>query len=149
MAEIKLENITYLSKENHLYLILDGNLYNIGLEQKSCEILNSNLVEETYKVSESGRMICWLKENRPYESNSLVWMNLSDGKQIEVKAGFGERISILGFMGEDLIYGLVKRADMETKANGNVFSSKGQPTRPYNSSKSNSSSISATSLVTL
>ena len=117
----ELENITYLSKENHLYLILDGNLYNIGLEQKSCEILNSNLVEETYKVSESGRMICWLKENRPYESNSLVWMNLSDGKQIEVKAGFGERISILGFMGEDLIYGLVKRADMETKANGNVL----------------------------
>lgn len=117
----ELENITYLSKENHLYLILDGNLYNIGLEQKSCEILNSNLTEQTYKVSKSGRMICWLKENKPYESSSLVWMNLSDGKQIEVKAGFGEYIDILGFMGEDLIYGLVKRTDMKTKANGNVL----------------------------
>ena len=117
----ELDNLNYLNVENHLFLILEGGLYDINLEEKNYDLVISELTEDTYKVSESGRMISWLKENKPNASKSLYWMNLNDGKQQEIKAGYGEYISILGFIGEDLIYGLVDGDKIKTETNGNVL----------------------------
>lgn len=117
----ELNNLCYLNVENHLFLILEGSLYDINLETKSYETVISELTEDTYKVSSSGRMISWLKENEPYQSSSLYWLNLNDGKQIEIKAGFDEYITAMGFMGEDLVYGLVKKERIKTEASGNIL----------------------------
>lgn len=117
----ELDNLCYLNVENHLFLILEGGLYDISLEQKTYEIVISDLTEDTYKVSKSGRMISWLKENKPYASKSLYWLNLNDGKQIEIKSGYNEAITVLGFMGEDLIYGLVETENIKTEASGNIL----------------------------
>lgn len=117
----ELNNLSYLNVENHLFLVLDGNLYDISLEDKTCESVISGLTEETYKVSQSGRMIAWLKDNKQYESSSLYWLNLNDGKNIEIKSGYNNYISILGFMEEDLIYGLVEKENVRTEASGNIL----------------------------
>ena len=117
----EIDNLCYLNVENHLFLMMEGNLYDISLEQKNYEIVISNLTEDSYKVSESGRMISWLKENKRYESKSLYWLNLNDGKKIEIKSGYNEYITILGFMGEDIIYGLVESDDIKKETSGNTF----------------------------
>lgn len=119
MEEIK--NISYLNVNNHLFLILDGNLYDISLESREYEIIVSGLTEDTYKVSESQRMIVWQEENKTSNSSSLVWMNLNNGEQIKVRAGVYEHILALGFMGEDLVYGLAKRADIVVDSGGNTM----------------------------
>ena len=117
----ELSNLCYLNVENHLFLILEGGLYDINLEERSSEVVISELTEDTYKVSVSGRMISWLKEKEPYKSSSLCWLNLNDGKQIEVKAGYDEYITAMGFMGEDWVYGLVKKERVKTEASGNIL----------------------------
>lgn len=117
----ELDQLCYLNLENHLFLILEGGLYDISLEQKNYELVISDLKEDTYKVSKSGRMISWLKEGTPYASRTLYWMNLNDGKRLEIKGGFGEYISVLGYIGEDLIYGLVNESKIKTETNGNVL----------------------------
>lgn len=117
----ELNNLSYLNIENHLFVILEGSLYDINLEEKTYEIVISELTEDTYKVSQSGRMISWLKENKPYESKSLFWLNLNDGKKIEIKSGYNNYITVLGFMEEDLIYGLVKADDVKIETSGNVL----------------------------
>lgn len=117
----EIDNLCYLNVENHLYLILEGNLYDISLEQKNYEVVISDLTEDSYKVSKSGRMISWLKENKPYESKSLYWLNLNDGKRLEVKSGYNEYITVLGFMGEDIVYGLVESDDIKKEASGNIL----------------------------
>ncbi len=117
----ELNNLSYLNMENHLFLILDGSLYDVSLEDKRYEVVISELTEETYKVSQSGRMIGWLKENKQYESRSLYWLNLNDGKIAEIKSGFDKYITILGFMEEDLIYGLVEKENVKTEASGNTL----------------------------
>lgn len=116
----ELNNLCYLNMENHLFVILEGCLYDINLGEKKYEILVSDLSKDTYKVSESGRMIGWLSENNPYDSQVLYWLSLNDGKQVELKAAYGERIAVLGFMGEDLVYGFVKQQDIRTEVDGNV-----------------------------
>lgn len=117
----EIDNLCYLNVENHMFIILEDGLYNINLEAKSCEQVISGLTEDTYKVSESGRTISWLKDNDLYRSSSIYWMNLNDGKQIEIKAGYNEYITVLGFIGEDLIYGLADQGNIRTETNGNVL----------------------------
>ena len=45
-------------------------------------------------------------------------MNLNTGKQTQIKAGAGEVISPIGFMGEDLVYGAAVPEDIATSATG-------------------------------
>lgn len=115
------ENISYLNMNSHLFLLLGGNLYDIALDSKEYEIIKSELMEDTYKVSESERSIVWLKENQPYNSSTLVWLKLSNGEQEEIRAGYNECITPLGFMGEDLVYGLVKKSDITTDSSGRTL----------------------------
>ena len=117
----ELEKLCYLNLENHLFLILEGGLYDISLEQKNYQLVISDLTEDSYKVSESGRMVSWLKEGNLYSSRTLYWMNLNDGKRKEIKSGHGEYIRVLGFIGEDLIYGIAEANRVKMETNGNVL----------------------------
>ena len=117
----ELNELCYLNMENHLFFILGGALYDVNLESKNYEILISDLTEDIYKVSKSGRMISWLKEKKPYESRTLHWLNLNDGKQLEIKSGYNQYITVLGFMGEDLIYGIVNAEDVKREVGGSIL----------------------------
>lgn len=117
----EVENLAYLNVNNHVFLILDGNLYDIDLASKKANILVAGLMEDNYKVSETGRMIVW-KENRTDSPGSaLLWMNLNDGEKKIIRAGVYEDIRALGFMGEDLVYGLAKKEDIEAEYGKNVL----------------------------
>ena len=117
----ELNELCYLNMENHLFFILGGALYDVNLESKNYEILISDLTEDIYKVSKSGRMISWLKEKKPYESRTVYWLNLNDGKQLEIKSGYQQYITVLGFMGEDLIYGVVNTEDVQRDVGGSIL----------------------------
>ena len=117
----EVENISYFNMNSHVFLLLGGNLYDIALDTKTYEIIASGLVEDTFKVSDSGRSIVWLKENEPYASTVLIWRNLSNGEQQEIRAGINEYITPLGFMGEDLVFGLVRKSDMTIDRIGNTL----------------------------
>lgn len=117
----ELNELCYLNMENHLFFILGGALYDVNLETKKYEILISDLTEDIYKVSKSGRMISWQKEKKPYESRTLYWLNLNDGKQLEIKSGYQQYVTVLGFMGEDLIYGLVNTEDVQKEVSGSIL----------------------------
>mgnify|MGYP007037199151 CR=1 FL=1 len=46
---------------------------------------------------------------------------INDGKRKEIKSEQGEYIKVLGFIGEDLIYGLVNESKIKTETNGNIL----------------------------
>lgn len=98
----------------------DGALYVADLEDRTCEMMVSGLREESYKVSESNRMIAWQTGEDVYSSESLVLMNLNTKERQEIKAESGEYIAPLGFMGEDLIYGVPARSDRVRDNTGNI-----------------------------
>ena len=117
----ELGNLSYLSVDNHFFLILEGSLLDVNLTEKTYEVIISDLAENTYQVSESGRMIAWLKEKEPYRSRSLYWMNLNDRKNIEIKSEHNQYITVLGFIEEDLIYGFVEEEDIRVEPSGKVI----------------------------
>ena len=117
----ELDSLCYLNVENHLFLIIEGSLYDISLEEKRYDVVISGLNEASYKVSKSGRMISWIKEGNSDAGKNLYWLNLNDGKNIEIKSGHDEYVMVLGFMGEDLIYGLAKKENVKTESSGRIL----------------------------
>lgn len=119
LAEV--EQLSYINKNGTLYLMLDNVIYGVNTITRSCEVIAQNLAEGCYQVSDSNLMVVWQKENQPYGNKELVLMNLNTGKQTQIKAGAGEVISPIGFMGEDLIYGIAKESDIVRDKTGSMI----------------------------
>ena len=123
MLAENINQLSYVNKAGICYFLLDGSVYAVDLESKVCQTVASGLREGSYRVSDSNKMLVWQEGDDPYAGSSLTLINLSTQRQTSVPAGSGEYISVLGFMEEDLIYGLTKKTDI-------VVSSAGIPTFP-------------------
>lgn len=115
------EQLSYVNKSDVLYLMLEGTVYAVALQTKEYEVVVSNLSEEQYRVSDSNRMLVWQEGNSPYEAETLKLMNLNTGHVNTVKAGKGRYVAPLGFMGEDLIYGIALREDVIQDSSGRTM----------------------------
>lgn len=115
-----IQELAYVNNSNKLFIILDGTVYKIDLIAKSYEVLVENLTYGSYKVSKSNHMIVWQDGNDANASEKLVLLNLNTGNQSEIEAGSGKWIKPLGFMNEDLIYGIAYRKDVHKDAFGST-----------------------------
>lgn len=121
LLQNELSTLTYVSRTNILYLILSGTLYEINLERKNYEVVVSNLREGSFEVSGSNSMIVWQNGESGYHCEELILMNLNTKKQTIIPAGIGNYIRPLGFMGEDLIYGMAKKSDLIIDETGSII----------------------------
>lgn len=112
LLQTDIEQLSYVNKMGIYYFILEGNVYAVNLRRQTYQIVVSGLREDGYHVSDSNKMIVWQEGDDLYSSNSLTMMNLSTQKQTQIQAGTNEYISVLGFMEEDLIYGLTRSKDI-------------------------------------
>lgn len=104
--------LSYLNKSGVYYFMMDGNVYAVDLESQSCQTIVSGLREGGYHVSDSNKMLVWQEGDDLFASSKLTLMNLNTQVQTAISAGAGEYIAVLGFMEEDLIYGLAKKRDV-------------------------------------
>lgn len=112
------EELAYVNNDSFLFLILDGTIYKVDLVQKNYEVLKENLPYGSYKVSGSNRMLVWQEGNDRNASDKLVLLNLNTGRETQIRAGNEKYIKPLGFMNEDLIYGVAYKADITKDAFG-------------------------------
>lgn len=110
--------LVYVNNNNQLFMILYGCIYKIDLMRKSYEVLVEGLEESSYRVSESGRMLVWQEGDNSAACKKLVLMNLNSGRMTEIEAGSGRYIRPLGFMNEDLIYGVAYGSDVSKDSLG-------------------------------
>ena len=115
VLQAELEELAYINKSEVFFFMHDGAVYAADLTSRTCEVMVSGLREESYKVSESNRMIVWQTGENLYSCRSLILMNLNTKEKREIEAGSGEYIAPLGFMGEDLIYGVARTEDVPCK----------------------------------
>ncbi|MCR5032545.1 MAG: hypothetical protein K6A92_06770 [Lachnospiraceae bacterium] len=118
-----IEQEAYLSGEGLLYLNLDHTLYEVDLAQHTSRMIVSSLRENQYYVSQSQKMFVWEEkgEGDLYGATKLQQMDLSDGKITTITAQEGTELKALGFMGEDLIYGIAAKEDIENEISSVLF----------------------------
>jgi len=117
MVEADVRRLSYVDNNSHLYIMLAGSVYEIDLEDKSSRIIVSDLREDSYKISDSNRMIVW-KSGEDKTGNELTLLNFATKKQTKMREGSNVLLSPLGFMGEDLIYGMTRVSDIEKDSSG-------------------------------
>lgn len=109
------EALNYVTQDkSKFYFILDGTVYEVGLSTRSIETVITGLSQGCYAGSETNRYFAWLEENNPYQSVNLNIMDLETKEIRTISAGSGECIQVIGFMEDDIVYGLADAAEIQT-----------------------------------
>ncbi len=118
ILETEMEQLSYVSKSNIYYLILNGDIYGVSLDSRTYEILTQDLEEGRIQISADQSMLVWQEGKSRDSSTSLVLMNLNTQVRNVIEAGNGNYIKPLGFMESDLIYGIAHIKDVYTDNSG-------------------------------
>ncbi|MBQ7775394.1 MAG: hypothetical protein IJ379_05680 [Lachnospiraceae bacterium] len=106
ILDCEIENLLYWNREGILYLYLNHTIYAVNTIEKTTEKLAIMESDESIEISDNHKIAVW------YKGNDLQLMNLNLQKQVTLHAGEGERLYPLGFMDEDLIYGVARQEDV-------------------------------------
>lgn len=115
-----MDKLSFAGNNNRFYMMAASTIYEINLSSRQCHVIAENMDEESFRVSQNGKMLAWV-EGDQYMARSMQFMNLLNGKRMTIEAGYNDYVQPLGFMGDDLIYGIADRADVEKDNSGRVF----------------------------
>ena len=113
-----IEKLSYINKNNKLYLSLEKAIYEVNISEMAYKVLATELETGEYKISATGRMVVWQDSiKNDYSAKKLYLMDLSTEEVMGVEGGSDECIKAIGFVGEDLVYGLAYEEDIFTNEN--------------------------------
>lgn len=102
----ELEQLLYLNREGKLYLYLDHSIYEVDTMERTSERIALVENDEAMVISGNHKIVVW------YQDQALQIMNLGTEHITRIEVGEDEEARPLGFMGEDIIYGVAKREDI-------------------------------------
>lgn len=114
------EQLSYINRSGMLYLYLDGSILGINLTEKMSAEIADNLQQGSFQISNSDKMLVWQNSADAYDCTKLILMNLNTGETEEIKSEPEDRLLPLGFINEDLIYGVAHYEDIYMDFTGSV-----------------------------
>ncbi len=120
MLKVNVEKLAYLNQKGDFYVYLEGTIFCVDLDTGEYQELVSGVSEHTFKVSDNNTMLVWQAGNNTYNSKEMLLMSLEGGKRSLIRVEENERVLPLGFMGNDLIYGIANSEDIYTDSTGNT-----------------------------
>ena len=118
-AENELGKVMYYSADrNVLYTMVGGTLYEYDVEKDWNEAVVEGLEEGQYAVSADGRLVGYQVDGDIDTARTVKVLNLETGKEWEVTCGENECIRPLGFMNDDVVYGVASTSDTGRTVSG-------------------------------
>lgn len=117
----ELEKLLYLNREGQLYLNLDYTVYRVDLATRTYTGLIDILQDGSLRVSANHKIAVWPEGGDVYHSTVLNIRNLNVDEKHTVTVADGEAIMPLGFMEEDIIYGIARTEDIINEKSGRIF----------------------------
>jgi len=118
--EADLEKLCYSSADGDSYIYIDGCVMKISSSGKSSQLLNG-VHPDCFYSSDSGSLIAYMPEMDPDASKTVTVHSLEGGSDLEIDGG-NSCLRLIGFIGEDVLYGEAKERDIEElPAGGKVF----------------------------
>lgn len=105
------ETLCKKSERDMLYLMQDNSIKAIDLRSGEMMDIAGNLSEDGYAVSEDMTELAFTNGGK-YDSAEIRIMNLETGESGSIETEAGENLQILGFMEDDLIYGVSSENDV-------------------------------------
>ncbi len=112
-----------INARGELYLYMDKTIYYINRDTFEYEIVAQNINEDTFFVSKSNKNLVWQEpgsdEAEEIRAN-LMLMNMGTGAIQASDKKASEYVRPIGFMNEDLIYGISDAGDLIYNKLGNI-----------------------------
>lgn len=105
---------TYYDNKGYLYYLLDGSIYRVNLDNMTQDVLVSGIPSDKYIVSENRKIVVYPDSERDENVTKLTQWNFETGVQTEMSGKPSDRFLALGFVGNDLIYGISNQSDIIT-----------------------------------
>ena len=113
MLEYSLNRVCYYDAgEGYLYLILYDSLYEVDVDSCTVRAAAADLSGRRTVVSDEGRLIAYEELEDGRSTGRVILMDLNGAGETVIDPGEGKRAIPLGFLGEDLIYGVMDEADV-------------------------------------
>lgn len=117
----EMEQLLSLNRDGQLYLNLNHTVYKIDLGEREYTKLINIAQDESLWVSENHKIAIWPEGEDRYRSSVLNIRNLNLDAGNTVTVAEGEAIMPLGFMEEDIIYGVARSEDIAEENSGHLF----------------------------
>ncbi|WP_276949708.1 hypothetical protein [Acetatifactor muris] len=121
VLDAEMKRLLYLNREQKLYLMLNNAVYGIDLAGRTYSRLLETAQDEGLQVSEDHKIAVWPVGEDIYHSTSLEIRNFGNDTRNTVSVQEGEVIRPLGFMEEDIIYGVARADDIVVENSGRIF----------------------------
>ena len=119
IVQQRLSNLTYYNKtSNTLYAVFEGTLYRINLKTQEKEVIQEHLKEGQYVFSANGKYVAYQKNGNLKDADCIEVWNLEKEKNFLVEVPQEELIRPLGFVKEDIVYGVGRESDAGKNAAG-------------------------------
>lgn len=114
------DTLAYISEDHSMFTTyLEGTVYRVDLNSRTFETLVTDVRDNCYAGSETGRYFSWLLEGKEYDSQTLCLIDAETGLRREFTCGDDERIRPVSFIRDDLVYGVAKVSDASVEHGGN------------------------------
>ena len=116
----ELGQLMYGNDQGFVYILMDGAVYRIDMLSLNAEIVLDGLKDGCYATSESNRFFAWVEPGKKYSSEKIQIMDLKNGEIFETEADSEGCQIPMGFVGEDFVYGIADKDEIQVDAAGNV-----------------------------
>lgn len=112
-----LGTLSYVNQSGQLFIMIAGNLYQINIDENTYEVLADHIGSDDFGVSATNAHAAWKSESGDYAGQiEFIDFDTMERRSIAPKAS--QKLDLLGFMNEDLVYGVVLDGDTLPNATG-------------------------------
>lgn len=117
----EMSGLLYLNRGGQLYFEIGSAVYRVDQEKKTLSRLLDITQDSSLQVSVNHKIAVWVESQGTDYSTVLNIRNLSNDRQYTVTVGRSEVIRPLGFMDEDIIYGVAYTENIIRENSGRIF----------------------------
>ena len=120
LLEKDMDRLCYIGNGSQAYLYLDRTVYYVDLSAQTVDPVLSNVHPDCFAASTSRERIAWMNEMKPFASANITVMDLETGTRRAIHAENEQYLKVIGFLNEDLVYGIADSADLVSGVSGSV-----------------------------
>lgn len=115
-----LGTLSYVSKENQLFLLFAKKLYQVDIEGGTYKVLEEGIQAETFVVSDTNAHAAWM-ETEGENAGKIKEIAFDTLETRFITPESGQQLRVLGYMNEDILYGIIMDGDIVTDENDHVI----------------------------
>ncbi|MBR1909224.1 MAG: hypothetical protein IJ821_01415, partial [Lachnospiraceae bacterium] len=121
MLSVEVNDLAYISSKNRMYIFINGGVYTINITDRESEIMQASISETGFYSSDDESIIAWQTGESVVDFNQIQLFKLNSMTPYTIPSGAGEVVIPLGFMDNDVIYGVAKVSDVTTDYTGRTI----------------------------